>query len=108
MSDVKTFVDTVGKDVTTVAVPRIEALATGINDKVLNTYGPRVSAFANELVKDIINEQSASVRDFVSALIQELAERYREPNARLAAQLDAAGIALPSWLADERRSAKPV
>ena len=77
MSDVKTFVDTVGKDVTTVAVPRIEALATGINDKVLNTYGPRVSAFANELVKDIINEQSASVRDFVSALIQELAERYR-------------------------------
>ena len=45
MSDVKAFVDTVGKDVTTVAVPRIESLATGINDKVLNTYGPRVSAF---------------------------------------------------------------
>jgi hypothetical protein len=77
MSDVKTFVDTVGKDVTTVAAPRIESLATGINDKVLNTYGPRVSAFANELVKDIISEQSATVRDFVTALIQELCQRYR-------------------------------
>jgi hypothetical protein len=28
----------------------------------------------------------------------ELAARYAEPNARLAAQLDAAGIALPGWL----------
>ncbi|HVQ14830.1 MAG TPA: hypothetical protein VMS40_14620 [Vicinamibacterales bacterium] len=77
MSDVKAFVDTVGKDVTTVAVPRIEALAAGINDTVLNTYGPRVSAFANDLLKDIINDQSANVRDFVTALIQELCERYR-------------------------------
>lgn len=77
MSDVKTFIDTVGKDVTTVTVPRIEALATGINDTVLNTYGPRVSAFANELIKDIIKDQSGTVRDFVTALIQELAQRYR-------------------------------
>ena len=77
MSDVKAFVDTVGKDVTTVAVPRIEALASGINDQVLNTYGPRVSAFANELLKDIVKDQSANVRDFVTALIQELCERYR-------------------------------
>jgi len=51
--------------------------------------------------KPIADEIPQAVRD-------ELAERYREPNARLAAQLDAAGIALPSWLADERRSAKPV
>ena len=77
MSDVKAFIDTVGKDVTTVTVPRIEALATGINDTVLNTYGPRVSAFANELIKDIIKDQSGTVRDFVTALIQELAQRYR-------------------------------
>lgn len=28
----------------------------------------------------------------------ELADRYREPNARLAAQLDAIGVALPAWL----------
>jgi hypothetical protein len=77
MSDVKTFIDTVGKDVTTVTVPRIEALATGINDTVLNTYGPRVSAFANDLIKDIIKDQSGTVRDFVTALIQELAQRYR-------------------------------
>ena len=77
MSDVKAFIDTVGKDVTTVTVPRIEALATGINDTVLNTYGPRVSAFANDLIKDIIKDQSGTVRDFVTALIQELAQRYR-------------------------------
>jgi hypothetical protein len=77
MSDVKAFIDTVGKDVTTVTVPRIEALATGINDTVLNTYGPRVSVFANDLIKDVIKDQSGTVRDFVTALIQELAQRYR-------------------------------
>jgi hypothetical protein len=89
MSDVKAFIDTVGKDVTTVAVPRIETLATGINETVLNQYGPRISAFANDLVKDIIKDQSANVRDFVTALIQELCQRYRpeilgEVHARLA------------------------
>jgi len=89
MSDVNTFVDTVGKDVTAVAVPRIEALAAGINEKVLNDYGPRISAFANELAKDIFTEQSANVRDFATALIQELCQRYRpellgELHARIA------------------------
>ena len=88
MSDVNTFIDTVGKDVTAVAVPRIEALAEGINNTVLNQYGPRISAFANDLVKDIIKEQSANVRDFVTALIQELGQRYQpellgEVHARL-------------------------
>jgi hypothetical protein len=89
MSDVKAFVDTVGQDVIAVAVPRIDALAAGINDKVLNEYGPRVSAFANELLKDIIKDQSANVRDLVSSLIQELCQRYRpelfgELHARIA------------------------
>jgi hypothetical protein len=89
MSDVNTFVDTVGKDVTAVAVPRIEALAAGINEKVQNDYGPRITAFANELAKDIFAEQSANVRDFATALIQELCQRYRpellgEVHARIA------------------------
>lgn len=89
MSDAKGFVDTVGTDVSAVVVPRIEALAAGINDQVLKEYGPRVSAFANELVKDIIKDQSATVRDLVTSLIQELCERYRpeilgEVHARLA------------------------
>jgi hypothetical protein len=89
MSDVKAFVDTVGQDVTAVAIPKIEALTTGINDTVLNVYGPRVSAFANELVKDIVKDQSANVRDFVTSLIQDLCQRYRpeilgELHARLA------------------------
>ena len=77
MSDVKTFIDTVGTDVTGVAAPRIDELAKGINDKVLTVYGPRVSAFANELVQEIIKEQSVNVRDFVTALIQEVCQRYR-------------------------------
>ena len=77
MSDVNTFIDAIGKDVSATVVPKIEHLAEEINAKALAEYGPRVSAFANQLVKDIINEQSATVRDFVTALIQELSQRYR-------------------------------
>ena len=36
----------------------------------------------------------------------ELAARYQEPNARLARQLEAARIPLPSWLADETPAAR--
>jgi hypothetical protein len=47
----------------------------------------------------VADEIPASVRE-------ELSERYREPNAHLAAQLAHAGIALPAWLTDQRRSAE--
>ena len=77
MSDVNTFIDAIGKDVSATVVPKIEHLAEEINAKAHADYGPRVSAFANQLVKDIISEQSATVRDFVTALIQELSQRYR-------------------------------
>ena len=77
MSDVNTFIDAIGKDVTATVVPKIEHLAEQINAKALADYGPKVSAFTNQLVKDIISEQSATVRDFVTALIQDLAQRYR-------------------------------
>lgn len=77
MSDVKAFIDTVGTDVTSVAVPKIDTLAAAISDTALNQYGPRVSAFANELAKDVIKDLSANVRDFVTSLIQELCQRYR-------------------------------
>jgi hypothetical protein len=77
MSDVNTFIDAIGKDVSATVVPKIEHLAEEINTKAHAEYGPRVSAFANQLVKDIISEQSATVRDFVTALIQELSQRYR-------------------------------
>jgi len=49
--------------------------------------------------KPVEDEIPASVRD-------ELSARYREPNARLAAQLDAAGIAFPRWLSGQPRSAE--
>ena len=95
MSDAKEFIETVGTDVTAVAVPRIEALAAGINDQVLNQYGPRVSTFANELVRDIIKDQSATVRDFVTALILELCQRYRpEILGELHARVTQGGVLL--------------
>ena len=77
MSDVNTFIDAIGKDVTAVVVPKVEGLAEQIGSKAFTEYGPRVSAFANQLVKDIIDEQSATVRDFVTATIQDLFQRYR-------------------------------
>jgi hypothetical protein len=42
--------------------------------------------------------------DIPEAVRLELAARYREPNARLAALLAPTGIVLPSWLADQARS----
>jgi hypothetical protein len=46
----------------------------------------------------------ATADDVSGAVRRELAERYREPNARLVAQLEAAGIARPEWLSDPARS----
>jgi hypothetical protein len=77
MSDVNTFVDTIGRDVNVAVVPKVQELAQKIGDKTFADYGPRISTFANQLVKDIIDDQSATVRDFVTALIQDLSQRYR-------------------------------
>ena len=44
--------------------------------------------------------------DIPQSVRDELAARYREPNARLAAQLEAAGIALPSWLEEHASAAE--
>jgi Sulfotransferase domain len=49
--------------------------------------------------KPVADEIPQSVRE-------ELADRYCEPNARLAAQLEDAGIELPAWLSGQRRSAE--
>jgi hypothetical protein len=77
MSDVNVFIDTIGKDVSTAVVPKIEQFSETISTRTFTQYGPRVSAFANQLVKDIIDEQSATVRDFVTGLIQDIFHRYR-------------------------------
>jgi hypothetical protein len=45
--------------------------------------------------------------DILDSVRLELATRYREPNARLAALLSATGVALPSWLSDQERSREP-
>jgi hypothetical protein len=77
VSDVNTFIDTIGKDVSGRVVPQIERLAQEISTRTFTQYGPRVSAFASQLAKDIIDEQSATVRDFVTGLIQDVFQRYR-------------------------------
>jgi len=77
MSDVNTFIDTIGKDVSATVVPKIETLVQEISTKTFTQYGPRVSAFASQLAKDIIDEQSATVRDFVTGVIQDVFQRYR-------------------------------
>jgi hypothetical protein len=77
MSDVNTFIEAIGKDVSATVVPRIQGLADTVGATTFKEYGPRVSTFANQLVKDIIDEQSATVRDFATALLQDLFQRYR-------------------------------
>ena len=77
MSDVNTFIDTIGKDINATVSPQIERLAQQITATTFDQYGPRVSAFASQLAKDVIAEQSATVRDFATALIQEIFQRYR-------------------------------
>ncbi len=44
--------------------------------------------------------------DVPDSLLADLGERYREPNTRLAEQLEARGIELPMWLARQTRSAE--
>ena len=76
MSDVNTFIDAIGKDVTATVAPQIEGLAQGIGAKALSDYGPQISAFASLLVKQIVDEQTVVVRDFATALIQDVFQRY--------------------------------
>lgn len=93
MSDVTTFIDTIGKDVNATVVPRIQTLADQISATTQQVYGPRISAFANELVKDIIKEQSETVRQFASDVIAELFQRYKpELKGELQATLVAGAI----------------
>ena len=77
MSDVNTFIDAIGKDISATVTPRIDGLVKGIEQQAVSDYGPKVSAFASQLVQQIINEQSAVVERFVATLIQDLFARYR-------------------------------
>jgi len=77
MSDVNTFIDTIGKDVNATVVPQIQTLAQAVSAKAHADYVPKISAFANDLVKQIIDEQSETVRTFASGVIAELFQRYK-------------------------------
>ena len=77
MSDVNTFIEAIGKDVTDTVMPRIGTLTEGIRDKAMTDYGPKISAFASQLAMQIINDQSAALRDFATTLLQDLFQRYQ-------------------------------
>ena len=95
MSDVNTFIDTIGKDVSATVSPRLDALAQQIASTTFTQYGPRVAAFAGELARDIVDEQSATIRDFVTTLIQDLFQRYRpELTGALHTRIVAGGLAV--------------
>lgn len=95
MADVNTFIDTIGKDVQSAVVPKIEKLTEGIEAQALSDYVPRISAFANQLVKEVIDEQSVVVRTFLVNVIQDLFQRYRpEVNGAVRARIVNQGIEL--------------
>jgi hypothetical protein len=77
MSDVNTFIETIGKDINATVVPKVQTLTETVSKTTFTEYGPRVSEFANQLVKEIIDEQSATVRDFVTGVIEDLFHRYK-------------------------------
>jgi hypothetical protein len=77
MSDVNTFIETVGKDVNATVVPKVQTLVETVSKQTFTEYGPRISDFANQLVKEIIDEQSVTIRDFVTGVIEELFHRYK-------------------------------
>jgi hypothetical protein len=77
MSDVNTFIDAIGKDISPTVTPRIDGLVKGIEQQAASDYGPKISAFASQLVQQIVDEQSAVVKHFVATLIQDLFARYR-------------------------------
>ncbi len=53
------------------------------------------------------NGSAASGNRVSDAVRAELAERFSEPNERLAAQLRSAGLALPPWLSESRSVGAP-
>ena len=93
MSDVNTFIDTVGKDVSETVAPRIEELAKTIEAKALADYVPQISAFTSKLLKQIVEEQSVVIRDAATAVIQEVFHKYQpELGGELRTRIVAGGI----------------
>jgi hypothetical protein len=81
---------------------RIQRLALGVNDRFerLLRRHPRLKRAVRALYLRLNGQPAGS--HISGDIRRELAERFREPNARLAEQLAAAGVALPGWLADAR------
>ncbi len=81
---------------------RFQRLALRANDRFerLLRRHPRMKRRVRSVYLRLNGQPAGS--HISSEVRRELAERFREPNARLADQLADAGVALPSWLADAR------
>ena len=81
---------------------RVQRIALGANDRFerLLRRHPRMKRRVHALYLRLNGQPAGS--HISGEVRRELAERFRGPNARLAEQLAAAGVARPSWLADAR------
>jgi hypothetical protein len=79
---------------------RLQRIALGVNDRferILRRY-PALKRRVRALYFRMNGQQAGThISDDVR---RELAERFREPNERLAVQLRSAGFAVPSWLGE--------
>ncbi len=83
-----------------------QSVALKANDRLERTLR-RHPDFKRKLRAFYYKLNGTPVTDEIPVAVRDaLAERYREPNARLASQLGRAGIALPAWLSGQRRSAE--
>jgi hypothetical protein len=81
---------------------RFQRIALGANDRFerLLRRHPRMKRRVRAVYLRLNGQPAGS--HISGEVRRELAERFREPNARLAEQLEGAGVALPGWLADAR------
>ena len=81
---------------------RFQRLALGANDRFerLLRRHPRMKRRVRSLYLRLNGQPAGS--HISGEVRRELAERFREPNARLAEQLSLAGLVLPAWLAEAR------
>ena len=100
MSDVNTFIDTIGKDISATVSPRLESLAEQITATTFTQYGPRVSAFAS------LTKETLSVEQAKRVLGDILTERRPRPitsDLILSATADMFGFPIDELIGKSRR-----
>ena len=97
MSDVNTFIDELGKDVTDRYVPEVADFVHTLGEQIAADAAPQVEAFVNTLVKQIFAKQSDPIRKFLTDQIKDLAARYHpEVSGTLTTRIVENGIEIES------------